>query len=241
MLVLPLKILSQDVNLLLREAQQQESALKEVEALQKYTQIVKLQPYHLQALCKCSELCSRIGNRQRSRSEKADYFRAARTYATAAIRVNSGSSEANFVMAMALGRMALISSGKEKITVVNEIREYAEKSIRLDPANFKPYHLMGKWNYEVCNLSLTERALAKWFYGGVPSGSFEESIRYYEKSRSLNPGFALTYLELARVYHRNDQKTKAKGLLEAMLLLPNNTCDDPRIKEEGRTLLKDWK
>jgi tetratricopeptide (TPR) repeat protein len=240
-LVLPLKILAQDVNLLLKEAQQQESALKETEAFQKYSQIVRIQPGHLVALCKCSELCSRIGNRQQSRSDKADYFRAARTYATAALRVNPGSSEANFVMAMAMGRLALISSGKEKLVAVNDIKQYAEKSIQLDPANFKPYHLMGKWNYEVSNLSLAERTLARWFFGGVPSGTIQESIRYYEKSRSLNPAFVLTYLELAKAYHRNDQRNKAMELLATMMPLPNNSCDDPRIKEEGRQLMADWK
>jgi tetratricopeptide (TPR) repeat protein len=240
-LVLPINNFAQDVNLLLSEAQQQESSLRENEAFQKYTQIVRLQPSHLVALCKCSELCSRIGNRQKDKSSKTDYFRAARTYATAALRVNSNSAEANFVMAMAMGRMALISSGKEKLVAVDDIKQYAEKSIRLDPGNFKPYHILGKWNYEVSHLSMTERTLAKWFFGGLPNASLEDAISNYEKSRSLNPAFILNYLELARAYYRNDQRKKAAQLLELMMQIPNATFDDPRIKEEGRELLKEWK
>jgi len=240
-LILPLKNLAQDVNTLLREAQQQESELREEEAFQKYAQAVRIQPSNLAALCKCSELCSRIGNRQNDKAVKTDYFHAARTYATAALRVNPNSTEANFVMAMALGRMALISSGRDKVEAVNDIRQYAEKSIHLDPDNFKPYHIMGKWNYEVSNLSVAERTLAKWFFGGVPHASLQDAISNYEKSRTLNPSFVLNYLELARAYHRAGQNKQAQQLLQAMMQLPNSTFDDPRIKEEGRRMMVDLK
>jgi tetratricopeptide (TPR) repeat protein len=240
LLVLPLKNHAQDATVLLAEAQAQESSFREIEALQKYTQIVRIQPSHFVALCKCSELCSRIGNRLHDRSGKADYFRAARTYAVAALRVNPNHTESNFVMAMAMGRLALISSGREKLIAVNDIRAYVEKSIRLDPSNFKPYHIMGKWNYEVSNLSFGERTMAKWFFGGVPQASLQEAIAYYEKSRALNPGFVLNYLELSRAYYRFDQKKKAKELLARMMQLPDLTIDDPHIKEEGRSLLISW-
>jgi tetratricopeptide (TPR) repeat protein len=239
-LVLPLNILAQDASALLAEAQRQESSFREKEALQKYTEIVRIQPTHLIALCKCSELCSRIGNRQNSKTSKADYFQAAKTYAVAALRVNANNSESNFVMAMAMGRMALISSGREKLADVNEIRTYAEKSIRLDPANFKPYHVLGKWNYEVSNLSFAERTMAKWFYGGLPSASLDAAISNYEKSRALNPAFLLNYLELSRAYYRNGQRKKAHDLLAGMLQMPVKMADDPQIKDEARSLLRQW-
>jgi tetratricopeptide (TPR) repeat protein len=177
---------------------------------------------------------------QMRENEAFQNFKAARTYANAALRINPGSSEANFVMAFALGRMTLISTGRERIGAVKEIQYYAEASIRDDSTNFKPYHVLGKWNYEVSDLSLTERSLAKWFYGGLPPASLERAIENYEKCLSLSPNFLLNYLELAKAYFRNNERRKATDLLARMLVLPNRMADDPRIKEEGRHLLQKW-
>jgi tetratricopeptide (TPR) repeat protein len=226
--------------MLLREAQQEESALKETEALGKYMEVVKIQASNLTALCKCSELCSRIGNRQKEASKKADYFKAAKTYAEVALRVNPHSSEANFVMAFAMGRMSLISSGKEKIITVKEIKHYADNSIREDPRNYKAYHVLGKWNYEVSSLNYLERTMAKFLYGGLPNASLQNAIAFYEKSRGINPGFLLNYLELAKAYKKNNQKNIAIDLLRKMMTLPNHIFDDTRIKREGKQLLEQW-
>ena len=226
---------------MLREAQQLESSFRENEAFAKYLDVVRAQPTNLTAICKCSELCSRIGNRQADKAKKIDYFKAAKTYATAALHVNPNNSEANFVMAFALGRQTLISSGKERIAAVKDIRYYADLAVKLDPGNFKAYHVLGKWNYEVSNLSLTERSLAKWIYGGLPKASLQEAILDYEKSLSLNPNFLLNYLELSKAYIRNNERRRARETLEKMMPLPNQMLDDTRIKEEGRQLLRELK
>ena len=241
LLVLPVENFAQDVNALLREAQQLEESFKENESFGKYSEILKLQPVNLTALCKCSELCSRIGNRQNEKAKKTDYFRAAKTYANAAVRVNPNNSEANFVMAFALGRQTLISSGRERIAAVKDIRYYADLSIREDPNNFKSYHVLGKWNYEVSNLSLTERSMAKWIFGGLPKASLQDAITDFERSLALNPSFLLNYLELARAYSRNNERRRAVEILEKMLTLPNMMLDDVRVKDEGRRLLNDLK
>ncbi|MBS1597763.1 MAG: hypothetical protein JST75_06035 [Bacteroidetes bacterium] len=241
LLILPFESQAQDVNSLLKEAQQQESLLRESEAFSKYAQVVRLQPSNLAVLCKCSELCTYIGGREIDKVKKTDYFRAGKTYAAAALKINPNSSEANVVMAMAIGRLTLIASGKDKIASVNDIKLYADKAIKLDPANFKAYHVLGKWNYEISNLNFLERTLAKLFYGDVPKASLGDAIADYEKARSINPGYILNYLELAKAYYRNDQKKKAIDLLVSMMPLPNHVFDDTRIKNEGNRLLKEWR
>jgi tetratricopeptide (TPR) repeat protein len=240
LLIVPYENFAQDASTLIKEAQQFELQMNENAAFQKYTECLRLQPNNLNVICKCSELCSRIGNRQTEKAKKIDYFRAARTYANAALRMNPASSEANFVMAFALGRLTLISSGRERIGAVKEIAYYAEASIKDDSNNFKPYHVLGKWNYEVSDLSLTERSLAKWFYGGLPPASLQRAIENYEKCLSLSPYFLLNYLELAKAYYRNGERKKANQLLTKMLTLPIKMADDPRIKEEGKQLLRKW-
>ena len=124
--------------------------------------------------------------------------------------------------------------------MVKDIRHLADAAIKLNPNNFKAWHILGKWNYEVSNLSMIEKAATRVFYGGLPDASFTASINAYEKARQLNPNFSLNYLELAKAYKKNHQKQKAISLLKMMLPLPIQTEDDPRIKKEAAELIKSW-
>ena len=241
LIVLPFQNYAQDVAAMLKEAQQLENAFNENGAYLKYAEILRSQPNNVFALVKSSELTNRIGHRQQDKTKRIDYFKASKKYAEAALKVDPNNSDANFVMSLAMGRIAQMAGGKEKIVAVTEIKRYAENAIRLDPNNFKAYHVMGKWNAEVSNLNSVERTLCKWFYGGIPYASLKNSISYYEKSRALNPQFVLNYLELAKVYMRNDQNKKAIESLNFMLTLPNNMLDDVQAKEEARKLLHELK
>jgi tetratricopeptide (TPR) repeat protein len=240
LLTLPQKLMAQDIGRFIKEAQQLEAAFKEKEALDKYSQVLKIQPNNITALCKSSELNNLLGRRQ-SKDKQKEYYKTAVDFAQRALKVNPNSSEANFVMAMAMGRMALISSGEEKIKAVKDIRYYAERCIQIDPANFKGYHVLGKWNFEVSDLSTLERWLVKITYGGLPKASLADAISNYEKSRQLNPRYVLNYLELAKAYKRKGDQKKAIEMLNAMMKLPNTSSDDPKIKSDGQKLLEEWK
>ena len=91
------------------------------------------------------------------------------------------------------------------------------------------------------SLNAIERAAVKIIYGGLPAASLSNSIMYYEKAKSLAPAFTLNYLELAKAYNKNDEKNKALTQLNYLLAIKNQTEDDPRIKEEARTLINKWK
>jgi len=240
LLWIPFLCLAQDIAALQKEAERLEPSSEE-SALFKYQEILKQQPGNLKALCKSSELCSSIGRRETIREKKIAYFTSAKKYAELALHNNPKSSEANFVMAIAIGRMALVLSGREKIAAVDEIKKYAEISIKCDPGNYKPYHVLGRWHYEVSDLSFFERGVAKLFYGGVPPASLKEAIYNYEKCRSLVPDLKVNYLELAKCYHRNDEDQKAIDMLNKAISMPDKIQDDIRVKQEAKELLKKWK
>lgn len=232
---------AQDINVMLEEGRQLAKAFHDKEALDKYLQVIQLQPNNLTALCAVSELYSILGKRQPAKDQKKAYYIKARTYAKQALAANSRSSEANIAMAIAMGRMALLSSGEEKIKAVKDIKTYAEKSIQYDANNYKAYHVLGKWHYEVSDLNGVEKLLVKVIYEALPPASLDEAIRYYEKSIQLNKQFLLNYLELAKACHRKENKTKAISLLNTLLGMPNTFTDDNTVKSEARKLLKEWK
>lgn len=236
----PCLLFSQDVPQLLKEAQLQESLLHENEAFLRYADVLKKDPSNLVALYKCSELSSRIGARQTDKEKMTPYFLAARNYASAALKSDPNSSEANCAMAFALGRISRVSTTKERVILAKDVKHYAEIAIRLDPSNFRAYHILGRWQYDVSDLNLAERSFARVFYGKLPDATLNEAIADFEKSRSLNPAFILNYYELARSYHRMGDDKKAVANLRIVLSLPDLIYDDTRIKVIARQLLTEW-
>ena len=132
-------LVAQSVEALVKQAELLESQLKEEEAYQKYKEVIKLQPQHVDALVHCSELASRIGRRQSTKEKQMDFYKAAKIYAERALRVNPKDSDANVVMSLAYARMSLLKSGKEKVEYVREIKTYADG---IGP--WKPYLIPSK-------------------------------------------------------------------------------------------------
>jgi tetratricopeptide (TPR) repeat protein len=214
--------------------------MDDVKALKLYKQALVKEPSDVILLCKCSELSSRIAARIADKSTMTTYHLAARSFALKALQVNPLNSEANFVMALVEGRDALVKSGKQKIDAVKAIRKFALLSIHYDAANYKAWHVMGKWYAEISDLNIFERSAVKLFFGGLPEASLNDAIIAFEKSKHLNPGLLLNYLELAKAYKKNSEENKAKQQLTAMLRLPVTSEDDPGLIKEAAVLLKKW-
>lgn len=234
------QISAQDYNAVIKEADRLEVLPDEKAALIKFKEALKLQPTSLYALAKCSELCCRVGGREKNTKLRDEYYATAQVYAKTALRFYPNSDEANVAMAFSIAKTLMLKSGREKITAVKELKGYGDKAVTQNSRNFKAWHVLGKWNYEVSNLNAFERAAVKIIYGGLPAASLNNSIMYYEKAKSLAPNFTLNYLELAKAYNKNDETAKAITQLNYLLAIKNQTEDDPRIKEEARYLINKW-
>lgn len=232
--------IAQPVEELVKQADALEKEMKEAEAYAKFKEIVRQHPQHLYALNKCSELASRIGRMHNTKEKQADFYRAAKIYAERALKVNPKDSDANMVMSLAYGRMALLLSGKEKVAYVRDIKFYAERAVAYNPKNFKALHVLGKWHYEVTSLNAVEKAGLKVFFGGLPKASYDSSLYFYQRAGALSPGFVLNYLEMAKVYYKQKNKTRAIELLKLAMKLPDATSEDALVKKEAGELLKEW-
>ena len=230
---------AQDIPTLMQQGAALERSFRDQEALSKYSEVLEKDPANVTALCKVSQLYNVLGKRQPTKEKQKEYYIKALNYATLALKDAPNNSEANFSMAMSKGRIALVSSGEEKIRAIKEVKAYADKCIQLDPQNFKGYHVLGKWYYEVSDLNFLEKWLVKTMYGSLPDATLMDAIRCYEKSRQLNPSFLLNYLELAKAYKRNEEDDKARRLLQQLQVLPPTASDDPKIKALGKKMLDD--
>ena len=171
---------SQDVAALIKEGNRLEAVPDEKGAFRKFKEVLKLNATNIYALNKCSELCSRIGQRETVNTKlRGEYYQAAKIYAQTALKVDPKNSEANCVMSIALGRNSMSKSGREKIENAKEIKRYVDAAIAGDAGNFKAWHVLGRWQYEISNLNSLERGIVKLFYGGLPPATLKTIHRIF--------------------------------------------------------------
>ena len=241
--LLPFFVLAQPAQVakLTSEAKALEQQLDEEGALQRYLEVLKLDPNNFDATWNTSFLYAKIGNRQIDIPTKSKYFNTAKDYAAKALQLNPKNADANYAMAVALGRMALIAPPKEKVAASRDMKKYAELAIQYNPAHSGAFHVLGLWNYEVASLNFAERSAAKYLFGGVPSGSMDEAIMNYVQAIKLAPGYILYYLDLAKALAAKNNKDQAIRTLQKAQTLPIKTEDDPAYLTQCKTLLDQLK
>lgn len=231
---------SQDEAVLLKEAINLEKQLKESAALDKYMQVALASPGNVPALVKCAELNASIGSRQTDKNNRNLYYLNCSDFAKKAVMADSNSSDANYAMALASGKMSEVETDKRKIIeFVRQIKVYTDKALALNPNNAKANYTMGKWHLEMLDLSWFKKAAIKTFYGGLPKPDLDTAIAYMEKCRALDQYFAANYLDLAKAYKKSNQPAKLVDVLNKLIKLPTRTENDIAIKEEGKKMLAD--
>ncbi|RFM27114.1 hypothetical protein [Deminuibacter soli] len=237
---MPLFAAAQDVNLLLKEADNLEKQLKDEQALEKYKSVIAADPKNMLAFTKATELSCAIGARQTDKNAKAKYYNDALQLATQEIGFAADSASANYAMALACGKMTEVETeNKKTVAYVKQIKQYADKSIAANPNFGKANYVEGKWHFEMINLSWIKKTAVKALYGGLPPAGLDSAIMYFEKCRTLEPYFAANYLDLAKAYQANREPAKALDVLNKLVKLPTRTPDDVALKAEGKKLLEE--
>lgn len=228
-----------NVNVALQNANQLFSEHKESQALEAYLAVLKTEPQNYAALWNASYLYSRIGNRFSEKKKKIEYFNKAKELALKALDVDSTDANSNFAMSVAMGRIALISSPKARVAASSDIKHYAEQALKYDPHHAGAWHVLGRWNYKVANLSFAEKLAANLLFGGLPKGASDKNaINDYKKAIEYDGNDMMYYIDLAKVYKTENQDQEAIQTLQKMLRLQPVTPDDPGFVKEAHKMLK---
>lgn len=230
---------AQDINVLLKEADNLEKQLKEPEALDRYKQVLLQNPVQLKALVKAAELNVALGNRQTDKNSKRLYYETALSFANRAFMADSNQADASYAMSMASGKMTDVETENRKIVAyVKDVKKYADRALSINPNHARANYTLGKWHYEMANLSGVKKMAVKLFYGGLPEGNLDDAIMYMEKCKTLEPYFVSNYLDLAKAYKDNRRPAQAIEVLNRLVKLPTRSTDDIANKAEGAKLLE---
>ena len=158
-------LFAQDNNVLFKEAENLERSFKEPEALDKYKQILANDAVNIKALVKATELSCSLGSRTENKNDKRLNYESALAFAQRAIKADANSVDANYAMATASGKMTEVETENKKIVAyVSDTKSYADKAIAINPNFGKAYFVLGRWHYEMVNLSGIKKAAVKLLY-----------------------------------------------------------------------------
>jgi tetratricopeptide (TPR) repeat protein len=174
--------------------------------------------------------------RQREESEK--YINKA-VHSTEIFRQKyPDSADVYCYMALSYGNLAIFKGGKEKIKLAKIVEENARKSLKMDPGLFVSYIILGIYNREVANLNFFERIFAGLFFGEVPEGSFEESIKMFNKALEITPKAIVPTYQLAKTYRFMGDEKKEKELYNKILKYEIRNFRDKFAVEKAKRRLQ---
>ena len=215
-------------------------SFEEKEALELYRDILEEEPENYKALWRASFLYSRIGNRFNDEGDQKEYFNRGIDLAERALEVDSTDAQSHFVMAVAMGRKALISGARERVAASRAIKKHADKALNYDENHAGAWHVLGRWHFKVANLSWVERAAANTLFGGIPGdASNQKAADAIQKAIDFNDNNILYYYDLAKVYEEMGHDQQAISVCESAVELESRTPDDPMLKEQCRKLIFD--
>jgi len=231
---------AQDINLLFKEAANLEYRFKEQDALNKYKQILVIDPNNIKALVKATELSCSTGERLPIKNDKRITFESALAYAQRAVQAHNNSADAYYALALASGKMTEVETENKKIVeFVKEIKVNADKALSINSNHGMANFIEGKWHYEMVTLNWAKKLATRTLYGRLPKPDIDSAIIYMEKCKSFEPYFVLNYLTLAKAYKENNNPAKAIEVLTKLVKLPVRTEDDAALKAEGQKILDD--
>jgi hypothetical protein len=164
---------------------------------------------------------------------------AAVEHAREAVKVAPDSAAGHLELAVALGRQALKEGPKIRLSLSREIKSEVDRTLALNPAQGRAWHVLALWNRKLASLNFMERTVAKTVLGGVPKGaSMENAVANMQKAIELEPAYLNHRLEQGRTFMQLNRKSEARRELErAVALAPVGSPLDPKYQAEARELL----
>ena len=173
----------------------------------------------------------------RDTEEKNKLFYIGYNYSKKALALDSSIAKANHYYAVFHGQIGLIEGTKQKIINSYDILKYGKIAIKLDPDYDGTYHLLGRLNFELANLSWLERNFASLIYETPPNGTFEEARDYFKSAIKLSPNDPRHWLWLAKTYLKLDQTSEAYSALSATIkIIPKDEQETMDIEEAQKII-----
>lgn len=232
---------AESVDELLRKGDVYDQKLNANEALKYFLPAEKLDSDNPRILVRIARQYRHLMADAKSKEEKLRLGRLSLVYALRASAAGPNDCEAQLSPAISYGKMLPMMGSKEQVDASPRIKAAVDRALALDARNDSAWHILGRWNRVLSDVSAVKRTLAGAIYGKLPTGSIAEAERCLNKAIAIDPTRLMHYIELGRVYAQMGRKEDAKKMLNKGLAMPNTEKDDPEHKALGRAELEKLK
>ena len=229
---------AEDADALIAKGDQLDKKFQPKEALEEYLPANKLEPDNVRLLVCIARQYRHLMSDTPSKQEKLRLGNISLEYATRAATLAPKNAEAQLSPAISYGKMLPYMGSKDQVNASPKIKAAVDRTLQLDPANDTAWHMLGRWNRVLADVSALKRVLAKTFYGDLPVTTNEAAEKCLLKAIAINPNRLMHYIELGRIYAQMGRKEEARKNLEKALAMPNKDHDDPEVKEIGQQTLQ---
>ena len=228
----------EDADALIAKGDQFDKRLQPKEALEEYLPANKLEPDNVHLLVCIARQYRHLMSDTSSKKEKLRLGNISLEYADRAATLAPKNPEAQLSPAISYGKMVPYMGSRDQVNASPRIKAAVDRALQLDPTNDNAWHVLGRWNRVLANISVLKRVLAKALYGDLPVTTNEAAEKCLLKAIALNPNRLMHYIELGRIYAQMGRKEEARKYLQKGLAMPNKEKDDPEMREIGQETLQ---
>ena len=171
---------------------------------------------------------------EKNNKKKMQYYYKGLKEAKKALQLAPNNGYANFWVASYLGRIGELEGTKQSIINSYEVKKYALIAIEIEPEYDASYHMMGRWHYELADLTWFERSIASLVYTTPPEGSYEKAVEFFRKAIEINYNDIRHHFWLANTYKAQGQNSLAKKQFRIVLSLKPKNKKDKDMQNESR-------
>ena len=167
--------------------------------------------------------------------EKRRMGRLAVDYAHRAAALAPEDPAALLAVALAYGKLAPWEDNRRKLELAGFIKRAVDDALRLDPGSDLAWHVLGRWQMGLAELTGVRRALAERAHGGpLPVTTHEAAAGSFERAQALRPDRLAHCIELGRAWARSGRTEEARRMIARGLEMPETERDDAEAKRVGR-------
>jgi hypothetical protein len=178
--------------------------------------------------------------RKADRMRRDSLFRVAESKARRAVALAPRDARTLFALGMVLGNAAMTRGLRDRLRSAKEVHDLAEQALAADSSHDGAHHLLGRWHYEVLQLSGFQRFFARTLLGAGVLGKarWEGARTHLARAVSLDSTRIYHRLDYARVLWALDQREAARAELLRIEGLPNRVPLDTLYRREAAELLR---
>lgn len=205
------------------------------------SQNIILNPNYLWRMCKSMYLMAVVIGQEGDSAKKQTLIFEAVDYGLKAIETDELNSEAHKWYAIVIGSRGEYLGIKEKILDGYEFKKHIDRASELSPHDHTIRHLLGRFCYEVAELSWWERKMASTLFADPPNATMEEAKDHFMAAEELKPdGWKENRQFLAKSCIHLKDYSAALHWLDMANELPVKNPDDQQAQNDIDELLMQY-